>query len=956
MPISPAKEGSPAEPFSSLLRYHMDAGTCPAGRRGERWTAEDLAEKVQVTPRTIYNYLNGRTIPKDVVGNIRRMVEAFFGDNLRHAEARAHFLAVFDRARGIEAPIDQKPIHPDLNSIGDLFTGRDDFLDHLHGAFQRPSGVSSTIRALHGMGGIGKTRTAMEYALRHRDHYTALLFARAFSPATLHREIAELTKVLRLAERNASDDNLRNEAVRGWLAGHSRWLLIMDNVDTLDALRAASEFARSLHTGYVLMTSRLDGEFAHGIETVELGLLTPADAINYLLKATANRRRFEPNELSQASLLAEALGYLVLALVHAAAYIAERRITFALYLVEWHANRSRVLEWAKEAVTGYPLSLAQTWVTSVDQLTAAGKALLERLSFFANDPVPEFLLDVPLFGASAAAGLDPILELQRFSLIFRDEETERFTVHRIVRDVTNRSMKIAPVTPVVYRMRRMEALGWINAALGDPDPTDVSTWDHLNPLAPHAEALAWSANEAGIADPTGRIMYMLGLLFTSQAQYARAEPLMRCALGHAEKNLRADSPIVARHLVSLARLLKETNRLSEAEPLFRRALAINDARVEPTDPDMATCLDDLASLLRDTNRPTEAEPLFRRSLAIAEAFFGPDHPEVAAGLNHLGLLLHDMNRPVEAEVLFRRALAINETSFGLQHPTVATSLTNLAGLLRDSNSPAETEALYRRALAINEMSYGSEHPEVATALNNLADLFQDMGRIMEAEALFRRALAATEASLGPDHPDVAIKLNNLGVLYCETDQLTEAEPYFCRALAIAEASFGPDHPTVSRYLNNLGILHQDSGRHDEAESLYRRALAIAEAGLDPMHPTVATRLNNLATVLRATGRQAEAEPLFRRALAIDEANYGPEHPELVASLNNLALLLDDLGHLEETTQLMRRAVIICFAIQKATGQKDTEGTVGYYADLLSKSGYTQKEINSEIAKLRRNVS
>ncbi len=143
------------------------------------------------------------------------------------------------------------------------------------------------------------------------------------------------------------------------------------------------------------------------------------------------------------------------------------------------------------------------------RLTDAGRALLERLSFFANDPVPEFLLDVAVPGGGAAKGLDPLLDLQRYSLIARDPVLDRFTLHRIVRDVTNRRLA---TNHCARKPALTEALGWINDAF-EGDPQDPRTWPRLNPLAPHAEALAEVADKAGIADRTARLMSTLSGLF-----------------------------------------------------------------------------------------------------------------------------------------------------------------------------------------------------------------------------------------------------------------------------------------------------------------------------------------------------------------------------------------------------------------------------------------------------------
>jgi len=644
-----------------------------------------------------------------------------------------------------------KPVHPDIHSIGELFTGRDAFLDRLRASLLRQNGGVSAIRALHGLGGIGKTRAAMEYALRHRDDYTALLFVRAYDEATLDRELAALTGVLRLPEQTAADDTVRKDAVLRWLASHPGWLLILDNVDTPEALRAASALARSLRSGHVLLTSRLEGSFAQDIETLELGLLTPEDAVAYLLKATEGRRRPEPDAAAQAGVLAEALDHLTLALVHAGAYIAERRFTFARYLAEWHGNRARVLDWAAPDVTGYPLSLAQTWITSMDQLTPAGRALLERLSFFANDPVPEFLLDVPLPGVETAEGLEPLLNLQRFSLITRIPEFDRFVVHRIVRDVTSRRLATDPGGP---KARLVEALGWIDAD-HEQERIDLETIFQSDPLLPHAEAVAWAADRAGILNPTAQVMSDVALFLGYRAQFDRAEPLMR------------------------------------------RALAIEETCLGPDHSSVATRLVNLAELLVATNRRTAAEPLMRRALAIDETTFGPDHPNVARDLRPLCLLLYSSNRQSEAEPLIRRALAIDQANGGSDSTNVGLDLFTLAVILKATNRLAEAEPLMRNALAIEDRRLGTGRVLVGYYLNELSSLLLDANRFIEAEPLIRRAIAIGEAMFGPDHPSVAGHINNLSLLLSRTNRMAEAEPLIRRALAIDEACFGPDHPKPS---------------------------------------------------------------------------------------------------------------------------------------------------------------
>jgi tetratricopeptide (TPR) repeat protein len=705
-----------------------------------------------------------------------------------------------------------RPIMLPYASLGRLFKGRDEFLRRLRENLTRDRGGATAIAsmALYGMGGIGKTRAAIEYAWVHRDDYTALLFAQADSPEELRRNLAGLAGPLHLAERDEAEEEVRFNAVLAWLRANPGWLLILDNIDTAPALAEADRLMGRLTGGHVLLTSRLD-RFARQVETLELDMLSQADAAAFLLEATEGRRRKTADDDAAARELAEELGRLALALEQAASTIDKLRCGFRRYLEIWQSNREKAVGWAKPEITGYHHAVAATWQTSVDQLTDAGKHLIERLAFLAPDPLPMFLLDVAVPDAQAEDLYDALADITSVSLVTRDAEGERFAVHRLVQEVTRTSLDTT-----VSRSRITEAVRWINAAF-DGDAQDVVNWPRFDPLAPHAWTVTQWADSVRIAEPTSQLMNSLGLLLNAKSLYAQAEPLFRRALTIAEAYFGPEHPEVAVGLNNLSVLTQATNRLSEAEPLIRRALAIDEATFGPDHPLVAGLLNNLAHLLQASNRLTEAEPLIRRALAIDEATFGLEHPAVAGDLNNLGQLLRLSNQLVEAEPLMRRALAIDEASLGPDHPIVGRDLNNLAQLLQIGGRPAEAEPVYRRALVIHEASLGPSHPTVATCLNNLATLLQLSGRHAEAEPLFRRALAIDEATFGPDHPEVAADLGNLAQLLQATDRLAEAESLMRRVLTIFidfERETGHRQPYHEALFGNFARLLTAMGRSE----------------------------------------------------------------------------------------------------------------------------------------------
>lgn len=662
----------------------------------------------------------------------------------------------------------KQPWHQDIrisnlpfDSLGPLFIGREDFMGNLAESLGHAGPtVIKSVRAIHGMGGVGKTRAAIEYAWRHAAEFHALLFVQSDSPDALRRNLAALCApaVLDLPEQAATEIETQVAAVLAWLKQTPDWLLILDNVDSPETQTAVKEITTPLLHGRILITSRL-AHWGTGFTALDLDVLSPEDSVKLLLDHTAGFRAEQPGEdATAAAEIARLVDGLALALEQAAAYIRRTRCSFAGYLVKWHEADARLEEYQSRGVDDYhaaipgqqpqetlPRSLWITFDTSLRQLGPQAGRLLRILAWLAPDPMPVAHLESL---AAIPDATESLAELDDLHLVRRSDANRAFAVHRLLQEILRREQTEARPPDLA------EALDWVNV-LYPNTPSDVRTWSLAAPLAPHAIAVATFAAEHGIPEPSARLLNQAALFIKTRADHRAAEPLMRRALAINEASYGLDHPEVAIPLNNLASLLQATNRPAEAEPLLLQVVKILENEGGEPLPNFACALNNLASLLHSTNRLTEAEPLMRRALAIDEAGYGPDHPNVAIRLNNLAALLQATSRLAEAEPLMRRVIAIFETSFGENHPNVATSLNNLVQLLQATKRLEEAEPLMRRALAIDEASYGPEHPEVATDLNNLAQLLQATNRLAEAEPLMRRMVEIFlqfTAANGHPHP------------------------------------------------------------------------------------------------------------------------------------------------------------------------------------------------------------
>jgi tetratricopeptide (TPR) repeat protein len=640
-----------------------------------------------------------------------------------------------------------KPASPKIHNlplfpIGDLLKGRDEDLRRLEASLEGQSQATAIIQTLHGLGGIGKTRLAVEYAYRSGDRYEAALFVTAESPEALRSGLANLARpsLLAIPEYEAKAEAETVDAVLCWLRDNTRWLLILDNVDTEEAARAVREILPQLQRGHVLITARRK-DWPVGIRKQPLGTLSLDEATQFLLDRTQGERASAKDDTSQARHLAEILDGLPLALEQAAAYIVHHQASFASYLLDWGRERENVLGWHDENLMQYPASAATTWQTTFRQLTSKATAVLRLTSFLAPDPIPITMFEagasiveraVQLF-REEVGGLevaptpirDAFSELAAYSMVTRESET--LIVHRIVQEV------VAAQIPAERRKDWLEqSLRLVNDFSPVP-PDDVRTWPVWDLLRSHVARVVDKANEAGIHHPTARLMSELALLLVAKGLYAEAEPRMTTAV----------------------RILDESGTPEDTGLATALAAAL------------ATALDNLAQLLMETNRSGEAEPMMRRALKIDEASLGTRHPKVAIRLSNLAQLLRNTDRLAEAEPMMRRALEIDEEALGETHPNIAIRLNNLAGLLRAKNRQLEAEPMLRRALWIDEAFFGAQHPNVAIGLNNLAHLLGETDRLGEAEPMMRRALEIIERSLGPNHPNTQAISKNLATLLNE---------------------------------------------------------------------------------------------------------------------------------------------------------------------------------------------
>ena len=749
-----------------------------------------------------------------------------------------------------------------LPSHHQAFTGRAELLNELHRRL-----VTGRVVILHGLGGVGKSRIALEYAHQQRRTYSLIWWIQAETPLAATTTLAALAP--RLGLDVEADQERTCRAVIEELARRDDWLLIFDGVDGPESLRP---FLPGGDGGRVLITSRHPGLGSHA-HRIEVRELPHTEAVEFLLAGTAG------NDRPAAQTLARELGGLPLALAQAVAYIDQvPDVDLAGYL-ERH-RRSPYL-FASAQPQDYPGTVLTTWQLNLDQVSRSDPAaaqLLQLSAFLAPAvTVPRELLTAapgvlpePLQSACRSdLELDrAIAALYRYSLVSRSGHG--ISVHPLVQHVTRNQLPNDQTRHWVDRAVRLS-----QAAFPDR-PIDQGAWPRATVLLPHALTATENPLAEQVAAPaTAALLDLMGLFLDSRGALTNARGHLEHALHIKEALHGPDAPQVAVALTNLGIVLVKSAEPGPARRLLERALEIKLARHGPEHPEVAITLTNLGNALRKLGQLSAALSAQRQALRLFEQAYGAEDPRVANVLTNFGIALNKSGRPQAARVRLERAVRIKRAHFGADHPEVAIPLTNLGNALRKLGELADSRHHLSWALDIERAAYGEEHPWVAYTLTNLGNTLRELGDLTAALAAHEQALRIKEGAFGASHHEVGVTLTNLAKVLYDQSHLGAARDAHQRALRIF--TDWSDDLWAASVRTNLGKVLREVGDLDAAGDMQRRALQTFERIYRPGHPQIAITLTNLGEVLRDRGKSPAAVDCFERAVAILRSSLGATH-------------------------------------------------------------------------------
>ncbi|KUL81305.1 hypothetical protein ZTR_09542 [Talaromyces verruculosus] len=561
------------------------------------------------------------------------------------------------------------------------FVDRGTILNQLHD--QRAAQEFCT--ALVGLGGVGKSQLAIEYAyqIHEREPETWVFWIHASNADRFKQSYLEIAETVKLFGRRDPRANIFM-LVYNWLQ------------NSKNGKEAPLE----------LVDDR------RGIITIDPMVDTDAQTL-------FRKKLGDDGNSEDIAELAAALEFIPLAIVQAAAYISDpdRGCSIRQYLNEFKKNdrkKIRLLEkkegqglfrrdWEAEN------SVLVTWQISFDSIRQTRRSaanLLSLMSFFDRQGIPEALLrdhsrqrnaelndgndadDSKSQSSVTDEFEDDKLLLQRYSLIFVNVDRTSFNMHNLVQLATRGWLK---KNGELEKWKRQYILN-LNAEF----PTgEYENWAQCQVLFPHAKsAVRQEPQERDSLIQWAAVLYKAAWYDLEKSNGAEGEKLSVRAMEARKEllGLENEHTLASMRMVGSIYLLR--GRWKEAEELFMQVIETSKRVLVVEHPDMLTSMANLASTYSSQGRWKEAEALFVQVMKIRKSALDVEHPNTLASMSNLASTYWDQGRWKEAEELFMQVIKTSKRALGVEHPSTLTSIANLASTYRSQGRWKEAEELF----------------------------------------------------------------------------------------------------------------------------------------------------------------------------------------------------------------------------------------------------------------------
>jgi tetratricopeptide (TPR) repeat protein len=792
------------------------------------------------------------------------------------------------------------------------FTGRERELADLRSRLVAGSAtvIGQPALPVYGLGGIGKTEMATEYAHRFRNEYTLVWWIRCERKALIVNALLSLGRAMRLPDFQVEERDYSVRLVMDALSTgepHENWLLIFDNATNAEMV---SEYIPQGGAGHVIITSR-DSHWrkALRVEGIELGEFETDETVEFLYKRVPalSGLTLEPDaspvELARADAdqarrrlevvqLAAEVANLPLAAEHAAAYLAETGTPVQEYLELFRANAHRLL--GMDLDITYPHAVATTWSVSRGTISAEADALFKLLAFFAPEPISQELLLQPSQASNLPGALSRVLsgstpfrraarELSRFSLAKINPVRNVIQMHRVVQAVTQgQLMREDPDEAAELRSIAHRLLAASDPNAPDRDDSEEAYERSRQHLVPSG-ALE-SDNEF-----VRRLIVNQVRRLHRRGGYAESLSLGELAYETWQKQFEPDDRRTLALAVQLGMAMRRIGRVEEGVRLNADTLKRLRELYGEEDQTFLTCAASYSIDLSFLGRYAEALDNDLQLLPLYERVYEPEHLETLNVRNNIAISLRCLGRPDEALEYDEGTLAQRERILGLNDTD---TLSSRLGIARDLRMLGQYEPALDTIREVNEVMIQKGEPWNHFRVLVLSDLGVSLRRAgyyseaaEQGEFVLRKSVEARPEKHRESLREATNVINDRRL----ADELAAAQELGEKTAADWEMIVGRDHPNAVATRANLALVLRQRGNPRDALDLDEHALDDFRRLFGESHPSSLVVMTNLASDLAAVGDVHSARELGEQALALSREVLGADHPHTLATAANLSV-------------------------------------------------------------------
>jgi MinD-like ATPase involved in chromosome partitioning or flagellar assembly len=782
------------------------------------------------------------------------------------------------------------------------FTGRSAVLEKLRDQLVGSSKAVVLPQALYGLGGVGKTQVALEYAHRFMADYDVVWWVSAEQRELVNPSLAELAVRLglRVGDSVTEAAQAAREALRRG-SPYSRWLLVFDNAD--DPLELEPYLPGG--SGHVLVTSR-NQAWSRVADPLEIDVFTREESVEHL------RRRVRQLDPVDAAKVAIALGDLPLAIEQAGAWLEETGMPAGTYVEQLETQLTQVL--SLNPPSDYPVPVVATWNLSFERLrdrSPAAVRLLQLCAFFGPEPISMSLL----YSDEMMRSLVPlderlreklvlgqvIREIGRFALAKVDQGNNSIQIHRLVQAVIRTQMSEAEQNSACHEVHHI----LVGARPRQGDTDDPENWPRYDWIWPHlAPSRAPECEEEETRQlliDRVRYLWKRGEFDSALTFGGRLEEAWSVRLG------RDDWQTL--HLrFQIANVLRSLGRFQEARSLDTEVLAKQQEVLSLGHPHTLLTAGGLAADLRGLGEFHQSLDMDQETYERFKELFGEDHPRTLAAANNLAVSLRLVGDCFTARDLDQDTLERRRAVLGPDHPYTLFSAANLARDMREAGDFAGSAALLRATYERYLDVLGDDFMDTLRTAKSLAISLRKSGALTEARNLTAETREKYLLHYGADSPDALACTLNLACDLSALDEKAAARDLAAEVMESYESNLGPEHPYTLAVANNLATYLRGTSSPREAKALAGQTLQALRRKLGSDHPFTLSCAINLANCLSDLGEFEQAEVLERETLTQLRKTFGPTHPDALVCEANLAITMHLGGRTEEAGQIQERVL------------------------------------------------